>query len=93
MRQTFRASFSFRLPNLEILKRDSLAVEHSIDVVVGLHEELGRIGERLVLCKPRRLRMPVRTDDGQRSDMFIECLGYLSCAGFGRKQAVLMDLA
>jgi hypothetical protein len=41
------------LPNLQILKGDSLAVEHPINVMVGLHEELCRIGERLVLCKPR----------------------------------------
>jgi hypothetical protein len=81
----------FRLANLEILKRDSLAVERAIDVVVGLHEELCRIRERLVPGKPRRLRMPVRTNDRQRSDLFIECLGGLSCAGFGREQTVLMD--
>jgi hypothetical protein len=68
----------FRLANLEILKRDSLAVERAIDVVVGLHEELCRIRERLVPGKPRRLRMPVRTNDRQRSDLFIECLGGLS---------------
>jgi len=81
----------FRLPNLEPLKRDSLAVEHPIDVVVGLHEELCRIRERLVPGKPRRLRMPVRTNDRQRSDLLIKGLGDLSCASLGREQAILMD--
>jgi hypothetical protein len=81
----------FRLPDLELLKRDSLAVEHSIDVVVGLDKEFGRIGERLVPGKPRCLLMPGRTNDRQGSDLLIKCLGDLSGASFCREQTVLMD--
>ena len=91
MRQTLRGFFSCRLPNLQILKRDSLAVEHAENVVVGLHKEFCRIGEGLIPRKPCRVRVPVRTDDGQGSHMLIERPGYLSRAGLGRKQTIWMD--
>ena len=87
----FPRILQFRLPNLKILQRDSLAVEHSKNVVVGLHEKLRRIRERLVPGKPCRLRMPVRTNDGQGSHLLVERPGYFSCTGLGRKQTIWMD--
>ena len=87
----FPGILQLRLPNLEILQRDSLAVEHSKDVVVGLHKKLRRIGEGLIPRKPCRLGMPVRTNNGQGSHRLIERPGYLSSTGLGRKQTIWMD--
>ena len=44
----------------EILQRHALAVEHAKDVMVRRHEELRRIGERLVLREPARIGVAVR---------------------------------
>ena len=41
-----------RLPDFKILHGNALAVEHPIDVVIGLHKQLCRVGEGLVFCKP-----------------------------------------
>jgi hypothetical protein len=60
-----------RHADLKIGHGDALAQEHAIDVVVGLHKELCRIRERLVLGEPSRLRVPVRADDGQILDLRI----------------------
>src|ERR1700730_15482723 len=87
----FPCVLQFGLPDLHILKGDSLAVKHSKDVMVWLHEESCRIGERLIFRKPRRMGMPVRADDGQGSHMLIKRPGDPSCAGLGRKQTIWMD--
>ena len=80
-----------RPSNLQFLERDSLAVEHSENVVVGLHEKFCRIGEGLVFRKPCRIGMPMRTDNWQASHLLIERPGYLSCTGLGRKKTIGMD--
>jgi hypothetical protein len=77
--------------NLQIFQRDSLAIEHPVDVVIGLDEELCRVGERLVFRKPGRLRMPVRADDGQVSNVCVQRFGNLAHCGFGGKQTVFMN--
>ncbi len=52
----------------ERLQRDALGMEHPEDVVVGDDEELGGIGEGLVLGEPARIGVAVRADDRQRCD-------------------------
>ena len=48
--------------NAHRLHRNALAVEHAKEVVVGLEEELGRVGEWFVLGKPARLGVAVRAE-------------------------------
>ena len=52
MRQTLTRILEFRHADLEVFQRDALAVEHPVDVVVGLDEKLCGIGEWLVAGKP-----------------------------------------
>ncbi len=87
----FAGILQLRLANFKIIQRNSLTVEHSKNVVIGLYEECCRIRERKVLSKPFRPRVPVSTDDGQCSHVLIKCLGYLSGAGFGGKQTIWVD--
>ena len=58
-----------RMADLQLLERNSLAVQHAEDVVIGLHEQRHRVGKRLVARKPSGLRVAVRAHDGQRSWM------------------------
>jgi len=81
----------FRLADFEVIERDSLAVEHAKDVVIGLHKELCRIGEGLILSKPGRLRMPVRADDGQGANVLVQSPGYLSRTWLGWEQTIFVD--
>ena len=80
-----------RLPNLQVFEGNPLAIEHPVDIVIGLDEQHCRVRKGLVLRKPGRLRMPVRTDDRQGPDVCVQSFGYLSRCGFGRKQTVFVD--
>ena len=55
--------FDFRCADFQVFKRDALTVEHAVDVVIRVNEELWRIGEGLVLGEPCGLRVPVWTHD------------------------------
>ena len=79
------------LPDLQVVHRDALAVEHPEDIVVGLDEELGRIGKRLVAGKPCRLGMAVGADDGQICYFLVEILGDSARSRLGREQAIGID--
>ena len=61
-----RAAVAARHP--ERLKRHALRVQHAEDVVVGLDEQLGRVGEGQVLGIPPRVRVAVRRQDRQVLD-------------------------
>jgi len=81
----------FRLADLEIFQRYSLAVQHAINVVVGLNQKLCRVRKRLIFRKPRRLRVSVRTHKGKSSHMFVECSGDPSCIWLCWEKAVWVD--
>ena len=49
----------------EVLQRDPLRGEHPGDVVVGHHEELGRVGVRRVGDQVRGIDVAVHADEGQ----------------------------
>ena len=83
--------FELRMSNLQLFQRNSLAVEHPEDVMIGLHEQLCRVGEWLVPGKPACLRMPVRADDGQASDLRVQSFGNLSCCRVGGKKAIFVE--
>ena len=87
----FPRVLELRRSNLEIFQRDSLAVEHAEDVVVGLDEKLCWVGEGLVPRKPCRLRMAVRTNNGQGSHLLVEGPGDRSRTRLSRKQTIWMD--
>jgi hypothetical protein len=46
-----------------------LAVEHAKDIVVRRHEELRRIGKRLVFREPARVGVAVRRQDRQAAHL------------------------
>ena len=77
--------------DFEVLERDALAVEHSIDVVVGLNEELGGIRERLVVREPCGLRVTVRADDGEVTDLGIETACDAARLRVGGKEPVIVQ--
>jgi hypothetical protein len=72
----------------EVLQSDALRIEHPEQVVVGLQQQLGRIAERLVESEPRRIGVPVRTDDRQSGDFRVELASQRSHAGICGKQSV-----
>src|SRR6478672_9509536 len=80
-----------RLANFEIFERNSLAVEHSIDVVIGQHKQGGGIGKGLILCKPTGLSVAVRADDRQIFDTCVKGPCDFSCVGIWRKYAIGME--
>ena len=59
------AFFAVDLGDAEGLEGDALRVEHAEDVVVGLDEERGGIGEGLVEGEPARVGVAVGREDGQ----------------------------
>ena len=62
----------FGLAYFQVFHRDALAVEHPVNVVIGLHKQFGRIGKGFIPRKPRGLRVPVRAHDRQRADVGIK---------------------
>ncbi len=54
------------------LQRHALRVQHAEDVMVRLQQQRRRVGEGLVLRKPARIRVPMRTDDGQVLHRFVQ---------------------
>ncbi len=69
------------LRDAEGFERDALRVEHAEDVVVGLDEEGGGVGEGLVFGEPARVGVAVRGDDGQVADGVVElsAMGRAAC--------------
>ena len=57
------------------LERDTLRVEHAEDVVVGLNEECGGVGEGLIFGKPAWVAVAVGGDDGQVTHCFVQLDG------------------
>ena len=51
-------------------------------------KKLRRIGEPLVFSKPSRIAVPVRTDDRQVPDGFVEASRQSTNTGFDREKAV-----
>ena len=56
-------------------ERDALRVEHAEDVVVGLNEECGGVGEGLIFGKPTWVAVAVGGDDGQVTHRFVQLRG------------------
>ena len=75
--------FRFCVPNLKILKRNSLAVEHPEDIVVRLHQQRRGVGKRLISGKPTRLSVSVRAENRQVLYLLVKRSGYLAHSGFG----------
>ena len=86
------ASRIFRLGNadFQIFERDALTVQHAVDVMVRLDEECGRVGKRLVVRKPRGLRVPVRADDGKITNACIQLLCDAARSRVCRKKPINM---
>jgi hypothetical protein len=61
--------------------------------VIGNDEEAGGIGEWLVLCKPARIGVSVRADEGKVAHGFVQSAGDGSNGGFGGEKTVLMKNA
>lgn len=80
-----------RLADAEIVHRDALAVKHAEDVVIGLDEERGGIGERRIFCEPRSLAVSVRADERQFCDVRVKGAGNFPSDRVGREQAVFVD--
>ena len=74
-----------RLPKLQVFERDPLAIQHPIDVVIGLDKQFCRVWKGFVLRKPGSLRMPMRADDRQAANLGVECLGNFEGYGLGGK--------
>jgi hypothetical protein len=68
--------------NTEGLQRNALAVKHPKDVVVGDDKECGGIRESFIQSEPGRIRVAVRTDDGQCTDSCIKAPRDLTYRGF-----------
>ena len=79
-------------PDAQILQRNPLRIQHAEHVMVGMQQQFGRIAKRLVISEPRRIGMPMRTDDRQIGDIGIELARKGADAGFRREQAILMQL-
>ena len=76
--------------NLEIVQRNPLAVEHPVDVVIGLNEELRRIGKGLVPSEPCRLGMTMWTDDGQPAHLRIQAARNRTLRWIRGKQSIVV---
>ena len=87
----FARVFDLGLADLQIVQRNALAVEHAVDVMVGLHEQLCRIGKGLVVREPTGLRVPVRTDDGQGANLCVESACDGSSGRIGGKKSVFVE--
>src|SRR5215207_4615745 len=74
----------------ETFEAYALAVKHAKDVVIRHHEETGRIGKRLVLGIPARIRMAVRRYDRQAPHPLVETAGHSAGRGIGRQEPVLV---
>ena len=87
----FARVLDFRAADFQLLHRDALAIEHPVDVVIGLDKQFGGIGKRLVPRKPCGLCVPMRADDWQRSNVCVKGAGNGSRGRLGRKKAVVVD--
>src|ERR1700741_4108372 len=76
--------------NLQVPKPNTLAIKHAGDVVVGNNEQLGRICEGLVLCKPPGLSVAVRAYNRRVTYAAVKPPGDGAGAGISRKKPVFM---
>src|SRR5437879_4363677 len=77
--------------DFKLFERNALAVEHPINVVIRLHEQLRWIGKRLVARKPGSLGVTMRTDDGQVANARIDAAGNRARIGIRRKEPFFMN--
>lgn len=83
--------FDDGLTDAEIVHGDALAIEHAEDVVIGLDEEGGGIGEGLIFCEPRSLGVPVRADERQLCNVRVKGASDFPRGRVGGKEAVFVD--
>ena len=76
--------------DFEVVERDSLAVEHAVNVMIGLNEKLGRVRERFVLCKPGSLCVSMGAEDGQCAHAGVKTPGHSACGRVGREEAIFV---
>ncbi|BCJ56775.1 hypothetical protein Jiend_01970 [Micromonospora endophytica] len=72
----------------QLARGDALAEQHPGQVVVRHDEQLGRVGEGLVLGQQRRVDVPVRGDDGQLLHQRVQLPGQRALARFGGEEQV-----
>src|SRR5580658_5744327 len=82
---------NLRLSDLKVVERDALAVEHSKNIMIGLHKQRCGIGKWIVRCEPCCLRVTVGTDDGQIADLLVESPGDFASRGFSREQSIVVE--
>ena len=72
-------------------KAHALGHEHAGDVMVGYHQQVGRIGERLVAREKLRLDVAVPADQRQRGGVLVDLAGDGTLALVERQRAVRME--
>ena len=87
-----RARIGAGVADPEGLQPHALRIEHAEQVMVGHQQQLAGVSPWRVGGEPRRVAMPVRTDDRQVSDAVVQFAREPTCGGFGRQQPVGMEL-
>ena len=75
-------------PDTQFFQRHALRIEHPEEVMIGLQQQGGGIGERLVRCEPGRIGVAMGADDRQACDRFVEIARDRPHTRIGREQAV-----
>ena len=73
-------------------KRDALAVEHAIDIMIRREQQAGRIGPRRIVGEPARIGVAVRADDRRIGDGGVKRPRDIARAGIRREQSVGVQL-
>ena len=76
----------------ETLEAHTLAVEHPEHIMIRCDEQRGCIAERRVVREPLRIGMAMRAHDRQILDRRVERAGERTLAGFGREEAIGLEL-
>ena len=65
-----------------------LTEQQAQHIVVRCQEQICGIAQRLIIGKPGRVCVPMRADDREFLDRFIQVAGYGAFAGFAGQQSV-----
>ena len=74
----------------QILKLHTLTVQHPENIMIGHHQQAGRIGKRLVLGIPAGIGMAMRGYNRQIFDAVIEAAGNGAGLRFRRQDPIRM---
>ena len=74
--------------NAKLSMRDTLADKHADKIMVGYHQQFSWIWKSLVLRKPARIAMTMRTDDWQLLHSLEKGARHIPGSRFERKKSV-----